>query len=159
MARHLIYNASSMYPLCPELTELYITWSGLYCSETYKYNDRITPDVKGIILQAYDNMCSPALEDGISHPKLSLIALEGHLAPPTSALHRSIIDFPLLEGTESTFLALDPLILRVWDTNKIAGTYGTIGYNESPCAGSNIDCCTNRTFYKPSNNAPICNSS
>ena len=40
------------------------------------------------------------------------------------------MDLPPQDGTNTILLSTDPNPLRIWDTNKIVGPFGTLGYNE-----------------------------
>ena len=113
------------HPLLPELTELHASWSIIY-----DRTERNTAVIRSIVMQAFDNLYLREFERVIPQPIHSIKALDGHLKAPTDRLLHTFMDFSPQDGIDLTLLTSDPNILRVWDTNKIIGPYGTIGYNE-----------------------------
>ena len=81
-------------------------------------------------MQAYDNLTLPVFESVIPDSTHSIIALDGHFKEPIDQSFHTIMDLPPQDGTNTTLLSTDPNLLRIWDTNKIVGPFGTLGYNE-----------------------------
>ena len=62
-------------------------------------------------------------------PKYALAAIEGHFSA-SKHLDRTILDFRPANGIQLVPQNTYPMVLRVWDTNKLVGLNSSIGYNE-----------------------------
>ena len=113
------------YPTFPELAELHAYWALIY-DET----DRDRSAIRSILMQAFDNLTLPIFESVTPDPTHSIMALDRHFRDPIDQSFHTLMDLPPQDGTNIELLSTNPNLLRIWDTNKIVGPFGTLGYNE-----------------------------
>ena len=111
--------------LVQELTELHASWLVIYDQP-----ERDMPAIRSFLMQAYDKLNLQVFESVIPSPSHSIIALDGHFKEPMDRSFHIIMDLLPQDSTDPTLLITSPNFLRVWDTNKIVGPFGTLGYNE-----------------------------
>ena len=120
-------------PFYPDFLEIYLTWTSLQNDDTSAAQGIQTfppVHVNSILLHAFKNMSSDVFSIGRPTTLQAIAALDGHLHFRVTSLDRTILDFPTTEDFTPSILR-DPLILQVWDTNKILTSNNiVIRYND-----------------------------